>query len=143
MKKLLIAVAAVAVAGVAQARNDALMFPLADVVKLGRETGKLDGSVSFYLSGAKTPSIKARYGEDVANKKTNGAKADVTACQWAALSALIAFQNSAKQRGANAVVDMHSFYKRKTLRHPTSYECHAGTFVTGVTLKGTYARVGK
>ncbi|MBQ9578237.1 MAG: excinuclease ATPase subunit [Ottowia sp.] len=143
MKKLLIAALVVAAAGMAQARDDKMMLPLADVVKLGMENGKLDGSVKFYMSGAKTPAVKARYGEDVANKKTNGFKDATAACQWAALSALIAFQQSAKQRGANAVVNLHSFYKRNTTKHPTNYECHEGTFVTGVTLKGTYARVGR
>ena len=59
-----------------------------------------------------------------------------------ALSGL-AFQQSAKQRGANAVLDMVSYYKRKTVESASEYECHAGTFVVGVTFKGTYAVVAK
>lgn len=124
----------------AHARDDRLLLPLEEVIQMGLADGKLDGSVKFYLSGANTPAVQARLGEDVSNKKTNGVgKDDATACRWVALSALIAFQASAKQKGANAVVDLHSFYKRKAFQDPVNFECHAGNIVAGVALKGTYA----
>lgn len=140
-KHLILALIALSAATVAHARNDVLTLPLDEVVRMGIEQGKLDGSVKFYLSGSKTPKVRARLGEDVSNKKTNGVgKDDAFGCKWAALSALIAFQESAKQKGANAVVDVHSFYKRNTVKNPVTYQCHAGNIVIGVTLKGTYAR---
>lgn len=140
----MVAFAVLATATAVQARDDALMLPLDEVVRMGIEQGKLDGSVKFYLSGAATPRVNARLGEDISNKKTNGVgRDDAFGCKWAALSALIAFQESAKQRGANAVVDLHSFYKRNTVKNPVTYQCHAGNIVIGVTLKGTYARIGK
>ena len=141
IKQLVLAFAALTAATVVYARNDVLTLPLDEVVQMGIEQGKLDGSVKFYLSGAATPKTSARMGEDVSNKKTNGVgKDDAYGCKWAALSALIAFQESAKQKGANAVVDLHSFYKRNTIENPVTYQCHAGNIVIGVTLKGTYAR---
>lgn len=147
MKKtmqLVLAFAALTAATMAHARNDVLTLPLDEVVRMGVEQGKLDGSVKFYLSGAATPKVSARLGEDISNKKTNGVgKDDAYGCKWAALSALIAFQESAKQKGANAVVDLHSFYKRNTVKSPVTYQCHAGNIVIGVTLKGTYARTGQ
>ena len=140
-KKLMLALATLAAATMVHARNDTLVMPLDEVVRMGMEQGKLDGSVKFYLSGARTPKVSARLGDDISNKKTNGVgKVDADGCKWAALSALIAFQESAKKKGATAVVDLHSFYKRNTIKHPVTYQCHAGTFVIGVTLKGTYAR---
>lgn len=109
---------------------------------MGLANGKLDSSVTFHLSGAPTPAVRARFGDDVSNKKTNSVgKDDQTACRWVALSALIAFQSSAKQKGANAVVDLHSYYKRNAVKNPVNIECHAGNIVTGVALKGTYATV--
>ncbi len=117
------------------------MLPIEEVIQMGMADGKLDGSVKFYMSGARTPAVNARLGEDVSNKKTNGVgKDDQTACKWAALSALIAFQDSAKQKGANAVVDLHSFYKKVPVKNAHEYECRAGAVVVGVTLKGTYAK---
>lgn len=101
----------------------------------------IDGSVRFYLAG-QSPNIVQRMDQGVSNRKTNAAgKTDETACRWVALSVLKAFQESAKNRGANAVVDIVSWYKKREFRSSTHYECHAGAFVAGVTLKGTYAKV--
>lgn len=144
MRKMILAAMALVAATAVHARNEAVMLPLADVVKLGLEQGKLDGSVSFHLSGASTPAISEKLGDDVSNKKTNGVgKDDATACNWAALSALMAFEAKAKQKGANAVVDLHSFNKKQSTRDPVNFECRAGNVMSGVTFKGTYARVGR
>ncbi len=144
MRKMILAAMALVAATAVHARNEAVMLPLADVVKLGLEQGKLDGSVTFHLSGASTPAISEKLGDDVSNKKTNGVgKDDATACNWAALSALIAFEAKAKQKGANAVVDLHSFNKKQSTRDPVNFECRAGNVMAGVTFKGTYARVGR
>lgn len=144
MRKMILAAMALVAATAVHARNEAVMLPLADVVKLGLEQGKLDGSVSFHLSGASTPAISEKLGDDVSNKKTNGVgKDDATACNWAALSALMAFEAKAKQKGANAVVDLHSFNKKQSTRDPVNFECRAGNVMAGVAFKGTYARVGR
>lgn len=144
MRKMILAAMALVAATAVHARNEAVMLPLADVVKLGLEQGKLDGSVSFHLSGTSTPAISEKLGDDVSNKKTNGVgKDDATACNWAALSALMAFEAKAKQKGANAVVDLHSFNKKQSTRDPVNFECRAGNVMAGVTFKGTYARVGR
>jgi hypothetical protein len=124
------------------ARDTKYMVPLQEILDMPEAKEKLDGSVRFYLKGQPAPNVRQRFDEDVSNKKTNGVgKDDLTGCKWAALSALIAFQESAKQKGANAVVDLHSFYKRATVKDPVTYQCHAGAVVIGVTLKGTYAKV--
>jgi uncharacterized protein YbjQ (UPF0145 family) len=126
----------------ALARNTELHFPLAGVIDMPEAKEKLDGSVKFYLAGQATPKIAERMSSDVSNRKTNGfGKSDETACNWAALSALIAFQEKAKSLGANAVVDIVSYYKKDESKSATDYECHAGAFVTGVTLKGTFAKM--
>ena len=106
-----------------------------------RDAG-IDGSVRFFLAGQSHPSVSSRMGEGVSNKKTNAfGKSDETACRWVMLSVLRAFQDSAKARGANAVVDIVSYFKKNTFSSPTHYECHAGALMAGVALKGTYARI--
>lgn len=143
-KTLVLALLAGVMAAPAMARDSELKLPLAEVLAMPEAQGKLDGSVTFYLAGTKTPKVLEKKGEDTSNKKTNGVgKDDITACKWAALSALMAFQEKAKQLGANAVVDMVSYYKKDTFSSPTDFECHAGAVVVGVTLKGTYAKVAK
>lgn len=128
----------------ALARDDTLNLPLADVIAMGEADGKLDGSVKFYLAGQATPAITKTLGSAVSNKKTNGVgKSDEEACKWAALSALITFQESAKQYDANTIVNMTSYYRRNETLSSTTYECHAGAFVVGVTLKGSYATTNR
>jgi uncharacterized protein YbjQ (UPF0145 family) len=136
----ILAVGLLAVSGAAVARDTVLHLPLAEVLEMPEAQGKLDGSVKFYLAGAAHPPAKKQFGSDVSNKKTNGVgKSDEQGCRWAALSALIAFQQSAKQRGADAVINLVSYYKKREFKSSTEYECHAGGVVVGVALKGDYA----
>ncbi|RZI86067.1 MAG: excinuclease ATPase subunit [Rubrivivax sp.] len=130
------------VAGSALARDTELHLPFQDVLDSQAAKEKLDGSVKFYLAGEKTAKVISRKNSVVANKKTNGmGKEDELGCRWAALSALIAFQEQAKKAGANAVVDIVSYYKRDTFKSATEYECHGGALIIGVALKGTLAKV--
>ena len=131
-----------AAAPVADARDTRMELAFQELVNSpqAKEAG-IDGSVRFYLAGQKV-AVASRLGEGVSNRKTNAAnKSDEEACRWAALSALKAFQDSARQRGANAVVDIVSYYKKNEFKSATNYECYAGAFVAGVTLKGNYAKV--
>jgi len=128
----------------AVARDTVVKITLQSVLDMPEAGGKLDGSVKFYLAGSPTPKILEKLGDDVGNEKTNSVgKSAEFACRWAALSGLIAFQKHAKEKGANAVVDMVSYYKKEVSSSPTDIECHDGAIVTGVALKGTYAKVAK
>ncbi len=141
MKRMLIAaMAACLFAGGVASRDSVVRVKLADVLAMPEAQEKLDGSVKFYLAGQKHSGVKTRLGSDVSNKKTNGvSKDDVYGCKYVVLSALIAFQQSARQRGANAVVDIVSYYKKNTVRDAEMIECHAGNIMIGAALKGDYA----
>ncbi|MDX5516850.1 excinuclease ATPase subunit [Stenotrophomonas sp. RG-453] len=139
---LIAATALLALASTAQARETRVEQSLHELVNSAeaRNVG-IDGSVKFYLAGEKV-SVVERLGEDVTNKKTNAAnKSDAEACRWVALSALRALQDGAKSRGANAVVDLVSYYKKNEFKSTANYECYAGAILAGVALKGTYAKV--
>ncbi len=126
----------------ALARDTLLNLPWTDVFSMPEAQKKLDGSIKFFFSGQETPKILKKMGEGVSNRKTSGfAKSDENACKWAALSALIAFQDSAKKEGANAVVDLVGYYKRNETQADKLYECHVGALIVGVTLKGNYAQI--
>ncbi|WP_282269317.1 excinuclease ATPase subunit [Stenotrophomonas sp. PS02298] len=124
------------------ARDTRVEQSLADLLSSqeARDVG-IDGSVRFYLAGQPV-TVLERLGQDVSNRKTNAAnKSDEKACRWVALSTPLALQDGAKARGANAVVDIVSFYKSNEFRSATNYECYAGAILAGVALKGTYAKV--
>lgn len=143
--KHLLSAALIALAGIgtAQARDTVVKVTLADVLAMPEAQGKLDGSVKFYLAGQATPKVLNQLGSGVANKKTNGVgKDDEYGCKYVMLSALITFQQSAKQRGANAVVDLASYYKKNEVRDAHTIECHAGNIMIGGALKGSYAKIG-
>lgn len=116
-----------------------LKIPLADVLAMPEAKGKLDGTVSFHLLGGRKAPTGEVVGQGVTNKKTNAFnKEKAWACQWAALSALISLQKDAKKHGATAVVDLVSFYKKVETRDPVTFDCHVGTMMVGVALKGNY-----
>ncbi|MBB3194249.1 excinuclease ATPase subunit [Roseateles terrae] len=126
------------------ARDTVLHIPLADVLAMPEAKDKLDPSMKFFLAGAQTPRVLKRLSTDVSNPKTNGVgKSDEFGCKWAALSALISLQNSAKREGGNAVVDIVSYYKKTEYRSATDFECHAGSIIIGVALRGTYAQIAE
>ncbi|MCB1627796.1 MAG: excinuclease ATPase subunit [Xanthomonadales bacterium] len=140
LRKLLITTIALSLVGTAQARDTVTRIALQDAINMGMESGQLDGSVRFFLEGQHTPSIAERHGEGVSNKKTNGVgKDDVYGCRYVALSALISLQQAARQQGANAVVDIVSYYKKNVVSDPAEVECHAGAIMIGVALRGEYA----
>ena len=130
-----------AAAPAADARDTRQQFDIATAIAAGKADGTLDGSVKFHFKGAPTPAAQ-RLGPATTNKKTNAfGKSDAEACQWAFLSAVKALQEAAKARGANAVVDIESNYKRQVFTSATQYECGAGGVMAGVALKGVYAKV--
>ena len=134
------------------ARDDVMHMAFQDVLNSPPAKERLDGTVRFYLAGAKTPKIVKKLNgnvsnlinSDESNQKTNGAnKSAEESCQLVAMSALLSFQEHAKRLGMNAVVDIESYYKKITYTSPTEYECHVGALITSVTLKGAYAQVAK
>jgi len=139
---LIAAAALLAVASTANARETRVEQSLHALINSPEaKAAGIDGSVRFFLAGEKV-NVQQRMGEDVTNKKTNAAnKSDAVACNWVALSALKALQDGAKSRGANAVVDIVSYYKKNEFKSTTNYECYAGAILAGVALKGTYAKV--
>jgi len=56
---------------------------------------------------------------------------------------LLALQNRAKREGGNAVVNISSYYKKKTVSSKTRFECHAGAFIAGAALIGKVVKVAK
>lgn len=131
---------ALPVASMAAERVVHLTF--ADVVAEAEKSGKLDGSVKFYLAG-NTPAGAHVVNDNVStNKKTNAfGKKDAETCSWVLQSALISLQDEAKAAGANAVTDIVSNYNGTEYKDGEKYECHIGFLMSGVQLKAKLAKV--
>lgn len=133
---------AAATSGSAEARNTRHEINFATTIERGLAEGVLDGSVRFYLAGQTHPAVQESLGNGASSRKTNAVgKSDENACEWAALSVLKAFQEQAKQKGANAVINLVSNTNRVEFRGDGVYECRAGALMAGVALKGEYAKL--
>jgi uncharacterized protein YbjQ (UPF0145 family) len=127
----------------ADARDTKYLLPIATALEVKDAQDKLDGSVKFYFGSQPTPPVLAKLGSDVSNRKTNAVgKSDEKACNWAFLSAMVALERRAKQLGANAVINIVSYYKKDTMSSTTEFECHAGALMAGVALKGDFVKIG-
>ena len=51
-----------------------------------------------------------------------------------------ALQEGARGVNAKAVVEIVSYYKKREFSSATEFECHVGTLMAGVALKGSYAK---
>jgi len=128
----------------ALARDDVTRLSLEEVLAQPAAAGVLDGSVRLYLAGAETPPVEVRLGGEVAYEKTNATNMpEDVACKRAALSALIELQKGARRAGANAVVDIVSYYRKRLPEGAIGIDCHHGMFVCAVALKGSYVRISK
>lgn len=120
----------------AYAADDMHNYNFKDAVDRAVADGTLDGSVKFYLAGTKSGGKLIEAGA-VTNKKTNGfGKSAEKSCDHVLRSALIQLQNTAKEKGANAVTNIVSFYKSNETKSTTTYQCAKGTAMAGVALKG-------
>jgi uncharacterized protein YbjQ (UPF0145 family) len=133
---------ALSVAWPAFARDTKYLLPIAAALEAKDAKEKLDGSVKFYFGDQPTPTIITKLGTDVTNQKTNAfGKSDERACNWVFLSAMIQLEKRAKQLGANAVVNIVSYYRKDVMSSPTEFECHAGTVIAGVALRGEFVKI--
>jgi uncharacterized protein YbjQ (UPF0145 family) len=127
-----------------QARDTEYKLKIEEVLQRDDYSAKIGNEIRFYFSGQKPPAVAASLGEFVTNRKTNSVgKPDEDACRWAMLSALVSLRDLAKEIGGDAVIDVVSYYKKKTFASGSEYECHAGNIVAGVALKGTIVKLKK
>jgi hypothetical protein len=118
------------------ARDTRYVLKIADVLAMPEAASRLDPNIKFYFGTSKAPKGESR-GEVVVNPKTNAAnKSDEEACRWVMLSALMELQKRAKNVGATAIVGIESYYKKTVFSSQTEFECHAGTLMAGVALRG-------
>jgi hypothetical protein len=141
-RALFVIALSLAVPGTAAAKDQIKHYPFANAVAEATKSGKLDGTVKFYLHGNDPQGQVDVVKSDVSvNRKTNAfGKADQSTCDWALQSALISLQAEAKAAGANAVVDIVSDYGDE-YSDPEKYECHVGFLMSGVIMKGKLAKI--
>ncbi|UJF23678.1 excinuclease ABC subunit A [Suttonella sp. R2A3] len=134
----IVAILAVLLLSAGCARNTTHYISIDEALNSPQAKEVLDPNIKLYFARGAGNAIKSGL---VSNKKTNSAnKTDREACIWAFLSAVKQFQERAYDMGGTKVTNLISFYKKQPYSSQENFECHAGTVITGVALKGDIAR---
>lgn len=127
----------------AHARDDKYILPIAAALQSTEAREKPDGSVKFFFGKQSTPAVVTNMGNVRPHGKVNTHRADdVKACNAAFLTALVDFQKRAKKAGANAVVNIISYYKNVEMTSATEFECHAGAAAHAI-LRGDLVKIAE
>lgn len=142
MKKVIAMAVMALAASSAMAGDDKVMMPISGAMGANDAAAKLNGGVKFFFAGQPTPKVLETLATDKTSQKTSAfGKSNEKACNWVFLSAMMRLEKRAKDLGANAVVNIVSNYKNVENASATDFECHVGTLMAGVALKGDFVRI--
>lgn len=124
------------------ARDTKNMWPIADAMNAPEAKAQLNQGVRFFFGDAAHPEVEKNFGEFQSNKKTRGVgRTDKEACDWTFLSAMLSFQQRAKEMGGDAVINIVSYYREQTISSATEYQCGSGALMSGVTFRGEVVKL--
>jgi uncharacterized protein YbjQ (UPF0145 family) len=137
----LLALAALLLAPTAASAN-MITLPLDDAMSQPEAESRLGDDIQFFFGDEEHPAVAESFGTRVTNKKTNAFnKEDAEACNWVFLSAILQLQETARSLGADAVINIESYYDRNAFRSETEFECEAGAIMAGVALRGEFVEL--
>jgi len=142
----LFALAVLAFAQPAAARNLAIVHPIAPVLagKAGRNIVS-DLRVSFggatAIAGTAVTTGFEVEGIGGSEYTGNRRPSDAEVCDRALLDALSKLVLAARKAGANGIVGIVSNYQQRPFDDPNNVECHAGTFKSHIVLKANFVRL--
>lgn len=124
------------------ARDTKNMWPIAEAMNSPEAKAQLNQGVKFFFGDSAHPEVEKNFGEFQSNKKTRGVgRTDKEACDWTFLSAMLSFQQRAKEMGGDAVINIVSYYREQTISSATEYQCGSGALMSGVTFRGEVVKL--
>ena len=118
-RKVLVLFAAFAAAAIlsspeSSARDTKNMWPVADAMNTPEAKAQLNQGVRFFFGDSAHPEVEKSFGVFQSNKKTSGVgRTDKEACDWTFLSAMLSFQQRAKEMSGDAVINIVSYYREQ------------------------------
>jgi uncharacterized protein YbjQ (UPF0145 family) len=117
-------------------------LPIAAAMEAPELQPKIDGSIkTVFGKEAPRDGITAVGGDATLGRTNTRGKSVETACNQAFVFALAELQKRAKQLGANAVINIISYYKKVEMSSKTEFECHEGSGYMAVSLKGDFIKI--
>lgn len=99
------------VAGAADARDERQLLSIRNALASAAGQDRFDNTIRFFWGEQKHAQPEQRFGIYTATQKVNAlAKTDQEACEQAFLLALASLRDSARELGANAIVDIRSLH---------------------------------
>ncbi|PIE39730.1 MAG: excinuclease ABC subunit A [Gammaproteobacteria bacterium] len=126
------------------ARDDHNLYSIAEAMNTENAKAVLNRGYTFKFAGQPHRKVVKRFGEFMSNKKTRAVgRTDKEACQHAFLSAMLSFQDRIAKEGGNAVINLHSYYRKENFKSSTQFMCGNGAIMAGVTFKGDVVTLAK
>jgi hypothetical protein len=140
---LIVTSLAIATASRLHARNVTLFLPIAAALEFKDVEARPTGAVKFFFGAQKTPDILTRFGtySTTPRSAAAGGISDEKACYGAFHWTLANMEDRAQRLGANAVVNIVSFYKRNEMSSAVEFECHVGNVIASVFLRGDFVKI--
>ncbi|HEX6768297.1 MAG TPA: hypothetical protein VF208_03005, partial [Candidatus Binatia bacterium] len=133
---------AVSMAGRAHGRNVELLVPSADAMVATDVSNRPTGVVKFFIATQKYPEILRHLGSYLATPRSGaGGLSDQRACHEAFHWTRVDLEKRAQRAGANAVVNIVSYYRKKEMASAVEFECHVGNVIVTVWLKGDLVKI--
>jgi hypothetical protein len=124
---------AISMAGLAHGRNVDLLVSIADAMAAKAVSDRPSGAVKFFFVTQKSPEILKNLDRYLAAPRTGAAgRSDQRACHEAFLWTLVDLEKRAQLAGANAVVNIVRYYRKKEMASTIEFECHVGNVVVTV-----------
>jgi hypothetical protein len=145
MKKIvssIVLLAALMTVGNASAVDERWMFSLEEAMKSRAAKLKLDPNIKLYFGNQAHPAVLQSIAEWNIHKTSNGfGRTDKKACQRALIGILVEMQEKARQKGANAIVNIKSNYMNAEFSSETEFQCVSGHLVSVVEMKGSLVKL--
>lgn len=130
--------------GEAEGRNVELFVPIADAMAATDIPDRPTGTVKFFFATEKSPEVLKNLGSYLAAPRTGASgRSDQRACHEAFLWTLVQMEKRAQRVGANAIVNIVSYYRKKEVANATQFECHVGNVIVTVWLKGDLVKIAE
>ena len=127
----------------AVARDVPVMRPIAAALDTPDAHRELRRPVRFYFGAPPAMSVAQKFGQVEVHRRTIVNSNDIASCDRVFVAVLSDMQKRATAAGANAVINIISDYDHHAVSSQTEYECHRGSAVTGVTLRGDLVRLAQ
>jgi uncharacterized protein YbjQ (UPF0145 family) len=141
MFSLLAGGALLAIAWTANGRDIKRYLPIAAALEAKDLQAQVDQSIKVVFGKEISPNGVTVLAGDAALGRTNTrGKSTEAACNSAFLSALVELQKRAKQLGADAIINIVSYYKKVEMSSASHFECHEGSGYMAVSLRGDFVK---